>query len=325
LVRTAAHDPSIDAAGAHRGWWSVAGGISGKGGQVTAVARQSSMLDAFCIGTDGYVYTAAWSQAVDGGNGFRGWWRIGTLKAPVGSRVTPIALASNQLQIFVIDQSGRVQTSYWDGNANGTWSAWTHVLGGVAAAGTEAAASKRGNGNISLTVVGTDGRMYTAEGTLNSWAGWWDRQMVGSSPFVQLSHVLRDAANTDYVGVASNGRVYHRTYNTSSGWTNWTQIGTQLTGAGRRAVVVSRSSTTLNAFMAGNDRKIYTASYSTASGWSAWTAIAGLTAGYATQVAATARGTSALHVYAGASGNVYHTSWTSAGGWKAWNALPANL
>lgn len=101
-IRTAAWDPTIDAPGVYRGWWNLAGGNIGKAGQISAVARTSQRLDPFSVGANGRVYTAAWDQAVDGGNGFRGWWLIGTLVAQQGARVTPVAMASNMIRIFAV-------------------------------------------------------------------------------------------------------------------------------------------------------------------------------------------------------------------------------
>lgn len=324
-IRTAAFDAAVDAYGSYRGWWNVAGGNIGKAGQITAVARSSARLDAFSIGANGRVYTAAWDNAVDGGNGFRGWWQVGTLSALQGGRVTPIALASNQIQIFAVDKDNKIKTSYWDGNANGTWSSWYHINGGISASGAEVAAIKRSNGNISLACIGQDGHMYTAEGTYNSWAGWWDRDNAGSAPFTQLSAVARDAANSEYVAVAADGKVWHRTYNTSTGWTGWAQVNSDIMGAGRRVALVSRSATTLNAYAVGTDRKVYQATKSAGAAWSAWTAVPGFTAGFDAQVGAAARNSTTVDIHIAAAGQVYTNEWISGTGWKGWNQLPSNL
>lgn len=324
-IRTSAWDPWIDAAGAYRGWWNVAGGNIGFAGQITAVARQSTMLDVFSVGQNGRVYTAAWDQNVDGGNGFRGWWQVGTASVPAGGRVAPVAMASNKLQIFVVDKNNAIKTSYWDGNAQGTWSAWAGVQGGAAASGSELAAIKRSNGNVSLACVGQDGHMYTAEGSFSSWAGWWDRGDAGDGPFTQVSAVARDASNSDYLAVSASGNVWHRAYNTSTGWTAWTQIGSDAMGAGRRAVLVSRSATTLDAISVAPDRKVMRATWASGSGWGAWSAVPGFTAGYDAQVGAVARGSAALDLHIAAAGQVYTDEWVSGSGWQGWHQLPGNL
>lgn len=324
-IRTSAWDPNIDAPGAYRGWWNVAGGNIGMAGQITAVSRASTKLDVFSIGSNGRVYTAAWDQNVDGGNGFRGWWQVGTLIALKGARVTPVAMASNKIQIFAVDKDNKIKTSYWDGNAQGTWSAWAQILGGVAASGSELTAIKRSNGNVSLACVGQDGHMYTAEGSFGTWSGWWDRGNAGSAPLTQISSVARDAANSDYVAMAADGKVYHRIYNTSTGWTSWAQINGNIMGAGRRVALVSRSATTLNAIVVGTDRKVYQATKSGAGAWSAWSAVPGFTAGYDAQVGAVARSSTAVEIHIAAAGQVYTNSWASAGGWQGWSMLPVNL
>jgi hypothetical protein len=65
---------------------------------VNPVARTSHQVDGFSIGSNGRVYTAVWDQNVDGADGFRGWWQVGTLIALKGARVTPVVMASNKVQ-----------------------------------------------------------------------------------------------------------------------------------------------------------------------------------------------------------------------------------
>lgn len=321
VIRTAAWDATLDANGAYRGWWSVAGGVSGNGGQVTAVARASTKLDAFTVGTNGRVFTAAWDQNVDGANGFRGWWTIGTLTTQPGAHVAPVVMASNKIQVFAVDNGNRIMTSYWDGNSSGSWTAWSHVQGGIAASGTEPVAFKRSNGKVSLAVVGQDGRMYTAEGSFGSWAGFWDRGNVGGGPITQLSGLERDASNSEYIALGANGLVYHRTYNTSTGWTNWATISSTQRGSGRRVALVKRGST-LHAFVIGTDRLVYHATKASGASWSSWSTVSGLTTAYGAQVGAVARNSSEVQIFASTGSNNYSNTWTSTG-WKGWKLLPS--
>jgi hypothetical protein len=57
------------------GWWSLNGGRAAPGASVTAVSRSADHLDAFVIGTDSKVYTAAWQP--DFTDWWHGWWRMG--------------------------------------------------------------------------------------------------------------------------------------------------------------------------------------------------------------------------------------------------------
>ena len=62
-----------------------AGGI----GPVAAVSRSPDKLDAFAVGNDGVVYTAAWQP---GDTAWRGWWPINsprTKTAPKGGFTLP--------------------------------------------------------------------------------------------------------------------------------------------------------------------------------------------------------------------------------------------
>ena len=190
------------------------------------------------------------------------------------------------------------------------------------------AAFKLPNGKISLARIGIDGRMYTTDGSLNSWGAWVDRGNAGSAPLTQITGLSRDASNAEFACVAADGKVYHRTWNTASGWTNWAQINANVMGAGRRVALVSRSSSTLNAVIVGTDRKVYHASKSAGAAWSAWSAVSGLTAAYNAQVGAVVRNSTTVEVFvSGSSGNnrVYSNSWASNGTWRGWTQLPSNL
>jgi len=63
---------------AHQGWPAAPGAA------VTAVSRSTDKLDIFVTGTNGGVYTASWEP--DFADGWHGWWRIGGLAVPQGTR-----------------------------------------------------------------------------------------------------------------------------------------------------------------------------------------------------------------------------------------------
>ncbi|MGL5080480.1 MAG: M43 family zinc metalloprotease [Microcoleaceae cyanobacterium] len=73
VVQTAAWEPSFTD-GWH-GWWELNGGRAAPGAPVTAVSRSADKLDAFVVGLDGRVYTAAWEPSFT--DWWHGWWPIG--------------------------------------------------------------------------------------------------------------------------------------------------------------------------------------------------------------------------------------------------------
>lgn len=72
-VMTAAWAPGGEAG--WQGWWRINNGTASPGAPVTAVSRSTDKLDAFVIGTDNRVYTAAWMPG--SADGWAGWWRMG--------------------------------------------------------------------------------------------------------------------------------------------------------------------------------------------------------------------------------------------------------
>lgn len=73
FIYTAAWEPGF-ADGWH-GWWRLNGGRATLGGPVTAVSRSTNKLDAFVVGGDSRIYTAAWEPAFT--DWWHGWWPMG--------------------------------------------------------------------------------------------------------------------------------------------------------------------------------------------------------------------------------------------------------
>lgn len=72
-VYTAAWEPAF--AGGWHGWWRLNGGAAALGAAVTAVSRAPNKLDAFVVGGDSRIYTAAWEPAFS--DWWHGWWPMG--------------------------------------------------------------------------------------------------------------------------------------------------------------------------------------------------------------------------------------------------------
>lgn len=56
---------AANVAGGWRGWWTILTGAIQPGGVITEVSRAPNKLDAFHVGNDGGVYTAAWEGGVN--------------------------------------------------------------------------------------------------------------------------------------------------------------------------------------------------------------------------------------------------------------------
>jgi CubicO group peptidase (beta-lactamase class C family) len=78
-----------DVAGGWKEWVPILTGVIQPGGIITAVSRAPHKLDAFHVGNDGGVYAAAWEGGVNK-DAWMGWWRVGTLQAQPGSRVSVV-------------------------------------------------------------------------------------------------------------------------------------------------------------------------------------------------------------------------------------------
>ena len=94
------------------------------------------------------------------------------LVAPAGAEVGAVCANPDNLDIFVVDNGGNIQTAHWD-PTQAHWSAWTIVLGGRAVPGTPITAVSRAPGLIDIFLIGNDGIAVTAGFSPSGWAGYW--------------------------------------------------------------------------------------------------------------------------------------------------------
>ncbi|MFD5179913.1 Dot/Icm T4SS effector Zinc-dependent metalloprotease LegP [Nocardia sp. NPDC058379] len=146
--------------------WRTIGGIFPAGAPVTVVARTADHLDLFITGNDGCVYTSWWHQGGDWSGIGNRWRNIGGVFPP-GAPVAAVARTSNNLDLFITGNDGRVYTSWWQAGSDwsGIGNRWRNI-GGVFPAGGPVAAVARTPGELDAFTTGNDGRVYTS---------WWEQ------------------------------------------------------------------------------------------------------------------------------------------------------
>ncbi len=271
---TAATDDNLDH-GPWRGWWEIQGGRAKPGAPIACVNRGPNRLDVFVVGNDGGIYTAAWDQSVANG-AWRGWWRIGKVTAPQGSRIAAVSRSPDHLDVFVVDVSGNVMSAAWQtGDTN--WRGWWHIQQGKAKAGAYISAVARSSQKLDIFVVGTDGGIYTAawDAAVSNaaWRGWW-RVAGGSAPLgAPVTAISRDPNKLDCFVVGNDGRVYTAAWDAAvanGAWRGWWPVAG---GAAQLRSVIScasRDPNKLDIMTIGTDGKLYTAAWDQFSGNAQW-------------------------------------------------------
>jgi hypothetical protein len=318
--------------------WRPIGGFFPVGVQVSAVARTPDNLDLFVTGNDGRVYTSWWSAGNDWSGVNDNWRSIGGF-FPVGSPVSAVARTTDNLDLFVVGNDGRVYTSWW--SAGNDWSGvndnWRSI-GGFFPIGTSVSAVARTPDNLDLFVAGNDGRTYTSWWSAgNDWSGVNDdwRSIGGFFPMgtpvsavartsqnllgMSLSSTARSQNNLDLFVVGDDGRVYTSWWSAGNDWSglndDWRSIG-GFFPPGSDVSAVARSQNNLDLFVLGNDGRVYTSWWSAGNDWSGinddWRSIGGFFPP-GSDVSAVARSQNNLDLFVlGNDGRVY-TSWWSAG------------
>ncbi|MCH5714702.1 hypothetical protein [Niabella hibiscisoli] len=270
-VYTAAWEPTFK--DWWHGWWLLNQGMAAPGAAVTAVSRSKDKLDVFVVGTDGYVYTAAWEP---GFTSWRGWWRIGNIKVPQGAYVHAVSRSTDKLDIFVTDVNGRVMTAAWEPAFKDGWHGWWHVQGGMAAPGASVTAVSRSKDKLDIFVTGTDGRVWTAawQAGFTSWKGWW---VIGSIKLPQGSAVHAVSRSTDKLDIFAtdvNSKIHTAAWEPAftSGWKGWWTLNGGMAAPGAPVTAVSRSKDKLDVFVTGLDGRVWTAAWEPAftDWWHGW-------------------------------------------------------
>jgi len=139
------------------------------GGHVTAVSRCQGQVDAFVVGTDGRVYTAAWNAQDDWSN-----WRVvkeGLIAKP-GSYISAVSRNINLLDIFVADEGGKTMSAAWAPPSG--WNGWWHIQGGISRPGGYVTGISRSSDKLDIFTTDPDQRILTAAWDPGvGWAGWW--------------------------------------------------------------------------------------------------------------------------------------------------------
>jgi hypothetical protein len=301
--------------------WRRIGGIFPAGARVAAVARTPDNLDIFVCGNDGSVYTSWWSSQHDWSGVNNNWRSLGGF-FPSGNQVTAVSRTSNNLDLFIVGNDGRVYTSWWSNTAD--WSGVNNnwrSLGGLFPPSTRVAAVARTRTNLDLFTCGNDGHVYTSWWSDKAdWSGIHDnwRDIGGVFPVgAMVTAVARTAQNLDLFVTGNDNLVYTSWWSTAADWSgvnnNWRSIG-GIFKPGTEVAAVHRSPENLDLFVCGNDGSVYTSWWGGGHDWSGinnnWRGIGGVFP-VAVHVDAVARTVKNLNLFiCGNDGRVY-TSWWS--------------
>ncbi|WP_224363906.1 beta-lactamase family protein [Hyalangium versicolor] len=329
-IREATWEQNV-AAAQWAGSWSMIEGRAPSGSPVTAVSRRRDQLDAFVVGPDQRIYTAAWRENT-AAERWAGWWPILEGRAPVGAQVTPVARAEGKLDVFVVGLDGGVYTAAWDAAVPGGWRGWWRIGSLTAKAGSTVAAVARDPNKLDVFVVGADGKTYTAAWAVDmasgQWRGWWNI-LTGAAPSGgAVSAVSRHPNKLDVFLTSTDGHVYTAAWEggvANDQWRGWWQIGSLTAKPGTAVAAVARDPNKLDVFVAGSDGKTYTAAWAAdvASGqWRGWWNILTGAIPAGGSVSAVSRHPNKLDVFLiSTDGNVYTAAWEGGvanGQWRGW-------
>jgi hypothetical protein len=299
-------------------------------GSIAVTSRSAGNLDLFAVGEDGVVYTAWWYEGGDWSAVTADWRALGG-SFPPGAPISAIAKAPNGIDLFITGNDGRVYTAWWyeglewSSINDGNWRA----IGGSFPSGAPVTAISKSPTSIDLFSIGNDGRVYTEwwnEGQEWSGLNGW-RAIGGFFPAgARVAASSRNSGNLDLFISSNDGRVYTSGWNNGQEWSgindNWQSVGGVFQPASP-VTAVSKSPSSIDLFITGNDGRVYTSWWGEGQQWSGvndnWRAIGGIFQP-AAPVTAISKSLNILDLFIiGNDGRVYTEWWVEGQEWSGIN------
>ncbi|KAK6516024.1 hypothetical protein TWF281_004614 [Arthrobotrys megalospora] len=302
---------------------------SGCVGPVSSVSRSPGLMDVFAIGSDGKVYTAAWTPR---DTSFRGWWhvmRTSDVEVPPCSSVTAISRSRDKLNVFVAGIDGRVFSAAW-AQGDTTWHGW-FFINAVILPGAHIEAVSRADGKLDLFATGLDEAVWHASYQHGDFAStrWAPIGTLKVSPGSRIGSVSGAENKMDIFVTGADGLVYSSSWEPGLGkFRDWVHIGGR-TVPGTPITAVSRSENNIDIFLVGLDGQVWTRGYHPGSTtFGGWKAIgSSLRFPARAVVTAVAPSVDEIHIFAtSTAGVIFTTSWTAAAaGWSVWESVHGGM
>lgn len=298
-------------------------------GRINAVSRAPGFIDAFTVGSDGNVYTAAWQP---GNTVFGGWWQIPGFKGQPCIEVAAVSRSLNHLDVFAVGLDSQVYTASWEPDFT-SWHGWFAIPGRYAASTLQpVTAISRSADKLDIFMVAIDGFAYTAawEPDFTSWHGWF---RIGDyhSPIIagtRIGAVSRSADHIDIFAVTDWLIVQTAAYQPGfAGFQGWWNVSSQPSFDDADVAAVSRGPDLLDIFMIGEDKRIYQYAWQPgATGWTPLGAVGGFVGAFNTHVTAISAVPNTITLLlTGQDSAVYAATWSATTGWGAWLPVAGGL
>lgn len=236
-------------------------------GAVHGVSCQSHKLDIFYTNKRGRVIFSSWdTRGLLGGPSNTGHVdRVPGARFTVpGGHVTAVSRRQGQIDIFMVDQDGKVVTAAW--NAAQGWNGWWDVDGLRARPGSYIGTVSRSQDQLDIFAVAQDGKVVSA-----SWNPQQNRWLnlgqisQGVSTSGSIAVVSRSTDLIDIFTVGQAQQIITASWSPTARWSNWGNV----TSAKAQSAIsaVSRSSNKLDIFFIAPSGKLQTAAWQPGHSW----------------------------------------------------------
>ncbi len=250
-------------------WWSSGGWNAFQDFKGTDLSHLSTLVwgdgrsEVFALGGDGAIWHNYWNTSV---TDWSGWSSMG---GALATGASAILWKDGHGELFAVDSAG-VAWHNWSGNYPGGWSGWNSLGGSLA---SHPVPARWADGHVQLFARGTDGHLYQAYYTNNTWSAW---QVLSASttilgePSVMVNRGNGGGEGPEVFARDAQGAVVHLWWN-GSAWTDFIALDTFTAASDPFGWIRGDGRGEVFAIDAHGDLKRI---YRDANGWGTWATIA---------------------------------------------------
>jgi|GEM_PF-1446831 len=236
--------------------------------------------------------------------------------------------ADGRMQLFAMDNSGRVLTAWQTTvitSVVGAWSSWNPLGPSWLTTNGPIATYANQDGRMQVFTIGRDSQLYTACQTKvnGGWLGWNSMGGTWGINYPTNVSVYKNKDGRLQVFLLGGDGAMWTKWQTSinGGWSGWGSMGGNFRGG--YVTVGANQDGRMQVFAVGADNQLYTKWQTVVNGaWSGWGSMGGNWS-IGTEFAVSNNKDGRLQVFAVGTDGQMHTSWQTKinGGWSSWGSM----
>ena len=289
---------------------------------ITSVSTGTNMTSLYQVDANGTPWAQDFTKAT---NKWSGWSMLHAYgKVSPGATISAVPDNTGGVELFTLGEANQLWRGREVPGAVNTFTGWMNIHSGdkVFPVGSKITAISARPGEMSLYVLGSDGRVWTDYRLAGSttWHGWvalGNNTFPAGSKITALSNAV--GATSLYI-VGSDGKVWTQYFPTGgTAWSGWFTLGATIFPVRSTVAALSLSPGATSLYVTGQSGQVWSQYFPAGgSAWSGWFTLGGALAKSDVRAVSTGPGATSLYM-AGTDGKIW-TEYFPTGGtaWSGW-------